>query len=183
MLVGVLGLQGSVIEHVRMLERILGPEDIKIVKKPSELMEIDRLIIPGGESTTIRKLMKHEMREEIKNKKIPIFGTCTGAILLANEVLGEPHVLGLMDIQIKRNAYGRQKESFEIDLEIPGIGEEPFRGVFIRAPIIKKVGSRAEILAECNGDPVLVKQGNCLAATFHPELTEDMRLHKLFLDI
>lgn len=181
MRVGVLGLQGDVSEHVEALKR-LNSIDVAIVKKASDLKNVDRLVIPGGESTTVGKLIqKYGINKAIK--KMPIFGTCTGAILLAKSVDTGQFSLGLIDIDVERNAYGRQKESFEAEISIPVLGKEKFKAVFIRAPVIKKVGKNVEVLADFNGAPVLVRQGALLAATFHPELTADARLHEYFLKI
>ncbi len=181
--IGVLGLQGDVSEHVGVLEGITG--DARVVKKASDLDGIRGLIIPGGESTTLLKLLKKfKLDREIRKKNLPVFGTCAGAVLLSREILNiDQSTLNLMDISIERNGYGRQAESFEADLEIPAIGKKAMRGVFIRAPIIKLAGAGVDILSEHNGSPVLVRQGNVLASTFHPELSGDDRLHKYFLDM
>jgi 5'-phosphate synthase pdxT subunit len=183
MLVGVLGLQGDVAEHVKALEELLG--DARVVKKASHIKGLSGLIIPGGESTTIGKLMvKYGLPEAIKEYRPAIYGTCAGAILLAKKIVGSSQFsLGLMDISVERNAYGRQRESFEADISIPALGSRPFRGVFIRAPVIKKTGKNVEVLAEHMGSPVLVRQGRCLASTFHPELTGDLRVHKYFVSM
>lgn len=181
MRVGVLGLQGDVSEHVDALSKLDGV-DVVIVKKASDLKNVDKLVIPGGESTTVGKLIqKYGIDKAVK--KIPIFGTCTGAILLARRINTGQFSLKLMDIEVERNAYGRQKESFEAEISIPALGKKKFKAVFIRAPVIKKVGKGAEVLARLNGNPVLVKHGALLAATFHPELTEDTRLHEYFLKL
>lgn len=182
MRIGVLGLQGDVAEHAAMLR---GLADVVIVKKASELEAIDGLIIPGGESTTIGKLIqKYEIDKTIKHKRLPVFGTCAGAILLAKKVLAtEQFSLKLIDITVERNAYGRQKESFEADLEIPVLGKPSFRGIFIRAPVIRKCGNGVEVLAEHEGGAVLARQGKILVATFHPELTNDARVHEYFIKL
>ena len=184
MKIGVLALQGDVREHKRVLSK-LGAEPVE-VKLPQDLDEIDALIIPGGESTTIGMLMrKYKLDAEImqKNKEgMPIYGTCAGAILLAKEIIGSKQLkLGLVDISVKRNNYGRQIDSFEADLSIKDIGD--FKGVFIRAPIIKSSYNGAEILAEYKNNPVMMRQDNILITTFHPELTNDTRIHKYFLDM
>jgi 5'-phosphate synthase pdxT subunit len=167
MKIGVLGFQGSFHEHIAMLEK-LGVETI-VVRKPSEMEDLDGLIIPGGESTTLKHFIEEAMFDFTK---IPIFGTCAGAIILSR--------MGVMDFSIERNAYGSQQESFETDFQIKGLGE-PFHGIFIRAPKITIPGIEVNILAEVSKSPVLVKQGKNLAATFHPELTDDTRVHELFL--
>ena len=189
--VGVLGLQGDVSEHVEMLKKLCAGK-VTVVKKPQEIKALDGLIIPGGESTTIVRLLKRGIEKEIKSRRLAIFGTCAGSILLAKEILGSNQYqnqyqnqnqfsLKLMDIKVRRNAYGRQRESFEADLKIPIIGKKIFRGVFIRAPVIKEVGKGVEVLARFNGEVVLARQGRFLASTFHPELTGDARIHRYFL--
>jgi 5'-phosphate synthase pdxT subunit len=184
--IGVLALQGAVTEHIQMLA-VLGAEAIP-VRLPSELEGLDALIIPGGESTTIAKLLSdYSLIEPIRGlakKGLPIFGTCAGLVLLAKKVLNlklEP--IGMMDIEVKRNAFGRQVNSFEADLKIPALHDVTFHGIFIRAPIIERVDRGVNVLCQLNGKPVAVKQGNILACAFHPELTDDIRLHKYFLDI
>lgn len=181
--IGILAMQGAFREHCRMMEN-LGCE-CKEVRKPEDMKEIDGLIIPGGESTTIGKLIKKSnLYESLQRniQKIPVYGTCAGAILLAKEIVGSSQInLEAMDISILRNGYGRQVESFEVDLEGPLFADKPFRAVFIRAPIIKKMGAGVEVLAELEGDPVLVRQRNILVSSFHPELTDDSRIHAYFL--
>ncbi len=186
MRIGVLALQGAVAEHIKMLSA-LNTEPVT-VRLPSELDGLDALIIPGGESTTIAKLLvDYSLMEPIRRlatQGLPIFGTCAGLVLLAKNVSNlslEP--IGIMDIEVERNAYGRQVDSFETDLKIPALGNEVFRGIFIRAPIIKKVEPVVEVLCRFNNRPVAVKQGNLLACTFHPELTSDLRFHRYFLDL
>jgi 5'-phosphate synthase pdxT subunit len=159
------------------------------VRLPRELTGVDGLIIPGGESTSISKLMlgynlTNEIRSLAKNG-LPIWGTCAGMILLAGKISDlDVEPLGVMDITIRRNAFGRQRESFEAALSIPVLGEKPFPGVFIRAPIIEQVNSGTEILARLNdGTKVAARQGKLLASAFHPELTDDLRFHQYFLDI
>ncbi len=191
--IGVLALQGSFIEHMALLER-LGVEP-PAVKLPRDLVGLDGLIIPGGESTTIGKLAAaYKLMNELKRlgeDGLPIWGTCAGMILLAREIEGsnQPH-LGLMDIAVERNAFGRQVESFEADLVIPALdvisSEEEkgkrFHAVFIRAPSIKRVGEGMEVLAALDeGVIVAARQRNLLATAFHPELTEDTRFHRYFL--
>ncbi len=186
MKIGVLALQGAVTEHIQMLSD-LGTEAVP-VRLPSELEDLDALIIPGGESTTIAKLLSDygllEPIRRLAKKGFPIFGTCAGLVLLAKKVPNlKLETIGMMDIEVKRNAFGRQVDSFEADLKIPALHNGAFHGVFIRAPIIEKADSNVEVLCQLNGKPVAVKQGKILACAFHPELTGDTRLHKYFLDI
>jgi 5'-phosphate synthase pdxT subunit len=186
--VGVLALQGDFEAHERALARA-GAQAVQ-VRSAADLQDIDGLVIPGGESTTILNLLEEEkLLDPLREfgREHPIFGTCAGAILLATEVAnpaqpGRPAQasLGLMDIQVERNAYGRQLDSRIAHLDPQGM-EGGLEAVFIRAPIIRRVGSAATVLASYQGDPVLVEQGRHLAATFHPELTEDSRVHSLFL--
>ena len=184
MRIGVLAIQGDFSEHMAMLQR-LGVEAVK-VRLPQDLEDIDGIILPGGESTTLgivgtRYGVLEAVRERLK-AGLPAFGTCAGAIVLARTILesDQPRI-GVLDIVVNRNAYGRQKDSFEAPVFVPKLGEPPVRGVFIRAPIIEAVGRGVEVLAELDGKPVLVQQGNLLASTFHPELTDDTRLHEYFL--
>ncbi len=187
MKVGVLALQGAFIEHMAMLHR-LGVETLP-VRLPEELQGVQGLIIPGGESTTIGRLMQnHNLKEAMYSRALqgfPIWGTCAGLILLAKKALGlNLESIGMMDIEVRRNAFGRQVDSFEIDLPISVLGEMPFHTVFIRAPIIEEVGAGVEVLARLpEGICVAARQGNLLACAFHPELTEDLRFHRYFLDI
>jgi 5'-phosphate synthase pdxT subunit len=165
----------------------LGAEAIP-VRLPSELDGLDALIIPGGESTTISKLLSdYELMGPIRRlakKGFPIFGTCAGLVLLAKKVPNlQMESIGMMDIEVERNAFGRQVNSFEADLKIPALHNSTFHGIFIRAPIIEKVELDVEVLCQLNGKPVAVRQGKLLGCTFHPELTDDLRLHKYFLDI
>ena len=174
MRIGVLAVQGNFREHAAMLRR-LGAEPVE-VRKPEQLDELDGLVIPGGESTTFMRLMRlYGLEEAIRRFERPILGTCAGLIVLDREHLG------LLDVAVDRNAYGRQVASFEADLELPG-EEKPLRGVFIRAPRVDRVGEDVEVLAKLDGEPVLLRQGRYLVATFHPELTGDTRVHELFLD-
>ena len=182
--VGILALQGDYAMHGKMLDRIAVPW--KLVKHASELEQVCGLIMPGGESTTMLKFFDGEgMGEAIKRfagAGQPVFGTCAGAILLAREVSNPPQAsLGLLDIAIERNAYGRQVDSSVRKGECPEISGERVEMVFIRAPIIRRVGQGVRVLGRCDGLPVLVEQGNLLAATFHPELTQDETLHRYFL--
>ncbi|MBN2240909.1 MAG: pyridoxal 5'-phosphate synthase glutaminase subunit PdxT [Dehalococcoidales bacterium] len=184
---GVLASQGAFIEHISTLEK-LGVEAIP-VRLPRQLAGLDGLIIPGGESTTISKLMNDydlfDTIKELAGDGLPIFGTCAGMILMAKEIPDhtvEP--LGLVDITVRRNAFGRQTESFETDLEMPVLGEKPFHAVFIRAPLIEKINGTVEVLARLeNGTAVAARQGQFLVSAFHPELTDDLRFHQYFLDI
>ncbi|MGP0075111.1 MAG: pyridoxal 5'-phosphate synthase glutaminase subunit PdxT [Bryobacteraceae bacterium] len=180
--VGVLALQGDFEAHARALTRA-GAEPVE-VRSAADLQNIQGLVIPGGESTTMIKLLEEEkLIEPLREfgRERPIFGTCAGAILLATDVANPPQAsLGLMDIEVERNAYGRQLDSRIARLHPSGIDGE-LEAVFIRAPIIRRVGQGARVLASYQGDPVLVEQGRHLAATFHPELTEDSRVHLMFL--
>jgi 5'-phosphate synthase pdxT subunit len=187
--VGVLSLQGDFAAHGAAVERA-GAVPV-YVRGPHELREIDGLIIPGGESTTMLKLLAYEgWLEALRafGREKPVFGTCAGAILLAREVTNPPQEsLGLMDIEVERNAYGRQLDSRVAPVETAPEFERrtapgELEGVFIRAPIIRRVGPGARVLARYDGDAVLVEEGRHLAATFHPELTADGRVHRLFLD-
>lgn len=185
--IGVLALQGAFVEHIHILRR-LGVEAVE-VRTAKELHGVDGFIIPGGESTTMLKLARHyhlvkplqQMAEEGK----PIMGTCAGMILLANKITeSDMQTLCLMDIEVRRNAFGRQVDSFETDLAVPAIGDEPFRAVFIRAPYIEHVGNGVEVLARLDdGTVVAVRQKNLLALAFHPELSHDTRLHEYFVDM
>ncbi|MEA2086862.1 MAG: pyridoxal 5'-phosphate synthase glutaminase subunit PdxT [Candidatus Caldatribacteriota bacterium] len=184
MKVGVLSLQGAIEEHLRMIKRC-GFEGVK-VKTVEDLEKIDRLIIPGGESTAIGKLAKiYGLDREIIKKGregMPIFGTCAGMILLANKVVGNEQIrFNLIDIEVERNAFGRQVDSFEVDLNIENFTGKPFKAVFIRAPYIKKIGSNVKVLAKFKGKIIMAQQKNILVSSFHPELTDDLRVHKHFL--
>jgi len=184
--IGVLALQGAVAEHIEMLSA-LGTEAIP-VRLSSELDGLDALIIPGGESTTIGKLLSDygliEPIRKLASQGFPIFGTCAGLVLLARKVPNlQVETISAMDIEVERNAFGRQVDSFETDLQIPALGDGNFHGVFIRAPIIEKAERGVEILCKLNGNPVAVRQGKLLACAFHPELTDDSRFHKYFLDL
>jgi 5'-phosphate synthase pdxT subunit len=173
--IGILAVQGNVREHAAVLRR-LGAEPVE-VRKPEQLGELDGLIVPGGESTAIARLVRlYGLEEAIRTFERPIFGTCAGMILL------DRRHLGLLDLEVSRNAYGRQVASFEADLELDG-EEEPLRGVFIRAPRVSNAGPEVEVLAELDGEPVLLREGRLLVASFHPELTDDTRVHERFLDL
>lgn len=185
--IGVLALQGAVQEHLEMLARC-GVEDAVPVRSAEEVRGLDGLIIPGGESTTVGKLMERwgidrAIRERAA-EGMPVFGTCTGMILLATRIEGsDQQRLGLIDMEVRRNAYGRQVDSFEAPVEVPELGPDPVPGVFIRAPFATRVGEGVEVMAELEGHPVVTRQGRCLASAFHPELTDDTRMHRYFLDM
>jgi 5'-phosphate synthase pdxT subunit len=181
--IGVLNLQGAVREHLAALDRLGLPN--RAVRMAEELNEVDGLIIPGGESTTIGKLLdRRGLGERIKQRAregMAVFGTCAGLILLAQRIeLSDQSSLALMDVGVKRNAFGRQIESFEAEVSIPRLGEEPVPAVFIRAPIVTDVGAGVEVMAEYEGRIIAVRQGNLLGASFHPELTDDTRMHRFF---
>jgi len=187
MKIGVLALQGAFAEHIAILRRL--KVDSMPVRLPHQLVGLDGLIIPGGESTTITRLMhSYDLMSEISNlaeNGLPILGTCAGMILLAREIShSKVKPLGLMDIRVRRNAFGRQTESFEADLSMPVLGENPFPGVFIRAPLVEQTNSGVETLAKLdNGIIVAARQGKLLVCAFHPELTDDLRFHRYFLRI
>lgn len=186
--IGVLALQGDVREHLIALasaDALARP-----VRRPEELAEVDGLVIPGGESTTMSKLatlfgMLEPLRERVR-AGMPVYGTCAGMILLADKILdprsGQESIGGI-DMIVRRNAFGRQNESFEAAVEVAGIEGGPVEGVFIRAPWVESVGAQAEVVAEHGGHIVAVRQGNALATSFHPELTGDHRVHALFVDM
>ena len=182
--IGVLAVQGNFREHVNVLRR-LGVRASE-VRKPNQLDGLDGLIIPGGESTAIGKLVRaFELEPAILAFKGAIFGTCAGMILLARDAVDatpDQPLLGLIDIVVRRNAYGRQVHSFETDLELAG-ETRPLRAVFIRAPWIERTGPAVEFLAEHDGRPVLAREGRILVAAFHPELTDDTRVHELFCEV
>jgi 5'-phosphate synthase pdxT subunit len=173
MKIGVLAVQGNFREHAATLRR-LGVEAVE-VRKPEQLEGLDGLVVPGGESTTFMRLMRlYGLDEGVREFPGPILGTCAGMIVL------DRNHLGLVDIEVERNAYGRQVASFEADLGLAG-DDRPLRGIFIRAPRLREAGADVEVLAEYRGEPVLLRQGRFLVASFHPELTEDTRVHELFL--
>jgi 5'-phosphate synthase pdxT subunit len=183
--IGVLALQGAFIEHIYTLRK-LGVEAVE-VRTAAEIAGLDGIIIPGGESTTMLKLARHyhmiKPLQDLAKKGIPVMGTCAGMVLLASSVTeSDMQTLCLMDIEVRRNASGRQVDSFETDLAIPEIGQEPFHAVFIRAPYIEHLGDGVETLARLeDGTVVAVRKGNLMALAFHPELGNDMRLHEYFL--
>lgn len=183
MKIGILALQGSVNNHFNSVKKC-GVEPV-LVKLPRDLKEVNGLIIPGGESTTLGKLMRrYRLDKTIKiryKEGMPIYGTCAGAILLAKDIVGSKQPkLGLMDISIKRNEYGRQVDSFEAEVDIL---DAPFRGIFIRAPVISALHDGCKILGKFDDKPVMVEQKNLLVSTFHPELTDDLRIHKYFIEM
>ena len=184
MKVGILALQGDVSEHAQALSD-LGASPVE-VRQPHHLAGVDALVLPGGESTTMSKLLESsELFEPVAGllgEGMPAFGTCAGMILLATEVLdGRPdqRSFGVIDLTVRRNAFGRQVDSFEADLDVEGVGRVP--AVFIRAPYVERAGEDVQVLARVGGHPVLCRQGAVLVAAFHPELSGDLRLHELFL--
>ena len=187
MKIGVLALQGTFTEHINSL-RLLGV-DAPPVRLPRDLDTLDALVIPGGESTTMASLMESfELIQPVRKMArdgLPIWGTCAGVVLLAKDISNyEMETLGLMDTKVRRNAFGSQVDSFEVDLQIPLVGEEPFHAVFIRAPIIEEAKPGVEILSRLpDGTIVAVKQGRLLACAFHPEFTDDLRFHSYFLNM
>ena len=187
MKIGVLASQGAFAEHIAILHQL--KVEALPVRLPRELNGLDGLIIPGGESSSISKLMlDYNLMNEVRNlaeNGLPILGTCAGMILLASRVSDlDVEPLGAMDITVRRNAFGRQIDSFEAELSMPVLGEKPFPGIFIRAPLIEQANGKVEILARLNGDiGVAARQGKLLASAFHPELTDDLRFHQYFIDI
>jgi len=185
--IGVLAVQGAVREHVAAIREI-GGEPVE-VRLPRDLVDLDALILPGGESTTMRRLIDgYGLREPIAalaRAGAPLFGTCAGMILLADRLDDdEDPYFGMLDLAVRRNGYGRQLDSFEADLDAPSLGEPQLHGVFIRAPLVTDVGPEVEVLArDPDGNPVAVRQGRVLATAFHPELTSDRRLHRLLLQM
>src|SRR4051812_14169020 len=183
---GVLALQGAFREHAEALEAL--GIDVELVRRPEQLAGVDAILLPGGESTTIDKLLdtsglRAPLSERLRDG-LPAFATCAGLIVVAREVVdGRPdqQPLGLVDVTVRRNGYGRQRDSFEADLDVAELADGPFSGVFIRAPLIERVGTGVEVLATHEGMPVLGRQGRILFATFHPELSGDLRVHELFL--
>jgi 5'-phosphate synthase pdxT subunit len=185
--IGILALQGDFAEHIALLRRL--DAEAYPIRLPRELEGLDGLVIPGGESTTISKLMvEYDFMKPLSrlcNEGFPVMGTCAGMILLSRKMVDSGvELLGAMDIEVTRNAFGRQVDSFEADLEIPAIGEPPFHGVFIRAPFIQWAGDGVAVLARLpDGSGVAARQGTMLALAFHPELTDDLRLHSYFLSM
>ena len=173
--IGVLAVQGNFREHAAMLRR-LGAEPVE-VRLPEQLEGLDGLVVPGGESTTFMRLMRlYGLDEALRAFGGPVFGTCAGMIVL------DRNHLGLVDLEVARNAYGRQTSSFEADLALAGEAT-PLRGVFIRAPRVREAGPEVEVLAELDGEPALLRQGRFIVASFHPELTDDTRVHERFLEL
>ena len=185
--IGVLALQGAVREHVDAI-RDVGAEPVE-VRLPRDLVDLDALILPGGESTTMRRLIdEYGLREPIAalaRGGAPMLGTCAGMILLADRIAdGDEPMFRALDLEVRRNGYGRQLDSFEADLDAPALGEDPLHAVFIRAPQVVDVGPAAEVLArDPDGRPVAVRQGRVIATAFHPELTGDRRMHRLLVDL
>jgi 5'-phosphate synthase pdxT subunit len=185
--VGVLSIQGSVIEHIEKLKQIEGVEPIE-TKDKETLLSLDALIIPGGESSAIGKMIEDfDLKDaiiELNNRGIPIWGTCAGMILMAKHIVNDDKVyLGIMDITVKRNAYGSQLDSFKAKLMIPAVSNNEIEAVFIRAPYIEGVGEDVRILAKYNNKIVAAQQANLLATSFHPELTDDLSFYRFFLGI
>ena len=185
--IGVLALQGAFIEHISMFRK-LGVETFP-VRLRQQLQDLDGLVIPGGESTTIAKLMRiynlTEAIQELISDGLPVLGTCAGMILLSQSAISmNSETIGAINIEVRRNAFGRQINSFETDLSIPALGKEPFRAIFIRAPIITWLGREVEVLARLeDGTNVAARQGKVLVSAFHPELTDDTRFHRYFLEV
>jgi 5'-phosphate synthase pdxT subunit len=184
--IGVLALQGAFREHIQALQR-LGAEAVPL-RLPEELEDLDGVVLPGGESTTMDKLLrKYELQQPLQRRLragLPAMATCAGLILLADEVrdgLPDQESMHLLPVTVRRNAYGRQPQSFEADLVLEGL-DEPFRGVFIRAPLVERTRADVEVLGSVEGHPVAIRSGHILALTFHPELSGDDRLHQVFLD-
>ncbi len=187
MRIGILAVQGAFVEHIAVLRKL--KVEAFPVRLPSDLISIDGLIIPGGESTVISRLIRdYDLSDKIKKlaaSDLPILGTCAGLIILAKELSdSKVQTLGLMDVVVRRNAFGCQRESFETELSIPELGEKPFPGVFIRAPIIEQTNGNVIVLTRLNDRTIVAARQNKLTVTaFHPELTDDLRLHKYFADI
>lgn len=185
--VGVLALQGAFRAHQQRLTDL--GADAPLVRRPADLTDLDGLVMPGGESTTMSKLLTSSgLFDEIKGRLsdgFPVFGTCAGMILLATDVEGarpDQRSFGALDVTVRRNGYGRQIDSFEADIAVDGLGDDPFHAVFIRAPVVDAVGPAARVLASFEDHPVLVEQEAIMAAAFHPELTPDARIHRRFLE-
>lgn len=185
--IGILALQGDVREHERAV-REAGGDPVR-VRLPRDLAGVEALILPGGESTTLRKLIDdYGLRDPIlalARAGAPMLGTCAGMILMARSIAdGDPPVLGVLDVEVRRNAYGRQLDSFEAEIDVPALGPAPLHGVFIRAPVVGEVGAGVEVLArDPAGRPIAIRQGRLLATAFHPELTDDRRLHRLLVSL
>jgi pyridoxal 5'-phosphate synthase pdxT subunit len=185
--VGILAVQGAVREHSQALAEV-GADPVP-VRLPRDLDDLDALILPGGESTTMRRLIDaYGLREPIMamaRAGAPVLGTCAGMILLADRIAdGDPAVLPLLDVEVRRNAYGRQLDSYETELDVPALGDAPVHGVFIRAPVVTRLGDGVEVLSrDADGRPIAVRQGRVIATAFHPELTRDRRFHRLLLSM
>jgi len=185
--IGVLALQGAFREQVETLEAL--GASASLVKTPGQLAGVDGIVLPGGESTTVDKLLdssglRTPLRDALRDG-MPALAVCAGLIVLSREVVdgrSDQQPLGAIDVTVRRNGYGRQRESFEADLDVTSLRDDPFRGVFIRAPVVERVGPGVDVLAEYDGNPVLGRDGKVLFATFHPELAGDLRVHQLFLD-
>ena len=192
--IGVLGIQGAISEHIASIEGALKETNtsgkVFIVNHKEKMDDVDALIIPGGESTTISKVLHKSdlyniISERIKESNLPIMGTCAGCVILSKEItdnVKDIKLLNIMDMKVERNAFGRQKESFEKPIDILGFSS-PYNAVFIRAPIINKIWGKCEVLAKIDKKIVMARQDNALAMSFHPELTSDLRIHKYFLDM
>jgi 5'-phosphate synthase pdxT subunit len=192
--IGIIGIQGAVSEHANILKKVFSetntPGEIFIIHDKNQLEKVDGLIIPGGESTTISRILVKtglydKILDRIKQKNIAIMGTCAGCVLLSDKIINndkEIQCLNAMKMHVKRNAFGRQKESFEQEIKIKGFSK-PYNAVFIRAPIIEKTYDNCEILAKIKDKIIMARQDKFLALSFHPELTDDLRIHKYFLDI
>lgn len=192
--IGVIGIQGAIAEHIHSFEKTINElnfnAEVFSVRNKDQIKSLDALVIPGGESTTISRFiqklgLEEEILRRIKKKDLPIMGTCAGCVILANSIKDETHdvkLLKAMDMTVKRNAFGRQKESFEQKIDIKGLNT-PYNAVFIRAPTIEDILKDCKALAKIDNKIVMARQDNLLALSFHPELTDDLRIHKYFLDI
>lgn len=192
--IGVLGIQGAISEHIASMEAVLKETNtsgkVFVVNHKEKMTDIDALIIPGGESTTISRVLHKSdlyniISERIKENNLSIMGTCAGCVILSKELgdnVKDVKLLNAMDMQVERNAFGRQKESFEKSIDIQGFSS-PYNAVFIRAPIIKKIWGKCKVLAKIDKKIIMARQDNTLAVSFHPELTSDLRIHKYFLDM
>jgi len=192
--IGIIGIQGAISEHIISMKNTLKKNKINgnviVIKNKNDLEKIDALLLPGGESTTISKILNRSgifknLYYKIKEDNLPVMGTCAGCVLLSSDISNvskKLKLLSVMDMKVKRNAFGRQKESFETDVKIKGFSK-PYNAVFIRAPVIEKVWGSCEILSTIDEKIIMAKQNNLLAISFHPELTDDLRIHEYFLDM
>ena len=192
--IGIIGIQGAISEHIISMKKTLKKNkkngNVFIIKNKNDLEKIDALILPGGESTTISKILNkskifNNLYYKIKEDNLPVMGTCAGCVLLSSDISNDGEkikLLSVMDMKVKRNAFGRQKESFETNVKIKGFSK-PYNAVFIRAPVIEKVWGNCEILSKIDEKIIMAKQNNIFAISFHPELTDDLRIHKYFLDM